>query len=333
MPDSLLILGFLAGAVVSLATSWLLVTRLERIGARLGVTEAILGLLAALAADAPEITAAVSALVGHRARIGTGVAIGSNVFNLAALLGLSAVVAGRIALHRRVILLEGTIALVLAGVTVAVVTGGLFAGGGLAVALVVLAGYGVVVALPPGRLRRLGLPKPWTRWLIRAIHEEEAELQEAIHPLPGHGRDVIVAGAAVAVVIAASVLMEQAASRFGARHAVPQIIIGGLVLAGVTSLPNAVAAIYLARRGRGAATLSTALNSNALNVAIGLLLSGTILGLGATSGQSILVAAWYLGLTALVLGCAYATRGLIRAQGAVILLAYVAFVVVLVTTA
>ena len=33
------------------------------------------------------------------------------------------------------------------------------------------------------------------------------------------------------------------------------IVTGGLVLAVVTSLPNAVAAIYLALRGRGAAAL------------------------------------------------------------------------------
>ena len=80
-------------------------------GARLGLSEALLGLLAALAADAPEITAAVTALVRHDQRVGAGVVIGSNVFNLAALLGFSAVVAGQIALHRRVIELAGGVAL------------------------------------------------------------------------------------------------------------------------------------------------------------------------------------------------------------------------------
>ncbi|MGH3255230.1 MAG: hypothetical protein ACRDOU_07430, partial [Streptosporangiaceae bacterium] len=64
------------------------------------------------------------------------------------------------------------------------------------------------------------------------------------------------------------------------RYAVPEIVIGGLVLAAVTSLPNAVAAVYLAARGRGAATLSTALNSNTLNVAAGLLLPAAVIGLG-----------------------------------------------------
>lgn len=94
VPDALLAVVFAVAAMVSLATSWVLVSRLERVGARLGLSEALLGMLAALAADAPEITAAVTALAGHQSRIGAGVVIGSNVFNLAALLGFTAVIAG-----------------------------------------------------------------------------------------------------------------------------------------------------------------------------------------------------------------------------------------------
>jgi cation:H+ antiporter len=299
----------------------------------MGVSEAVLGLLAALAADAPEITTAVTALIGHQARIGAGVALGSNVFNLAALLGLSSIAAGRIALHRRVILLEGTIAVAIAAVALAVVAGGLSTAGGLGLGLATFAPYVAVLAMSRDRLGRLPLPGRWLAWLAEAIHEEEVELEEAIHPRLGRSPDVLVAAAAVAVVILASVAMELAASRLGSRHAIPQILIGALVLAGVTSLPNAVAAIYLAVRGRGAATLSTALNSNALNVVIGLLLSGTILGLGARSGQSVLVASWYLGLTLLTLAAAYVTRGLLRAQGVVIVAAYLVFVGLLVAIA
>ena len=94
-----------------------------------------------------------------------------------------------------------------------------------------------------------------------------------------------VAVLATGVVVGASIAMELTASKLGARHHVAEIVIGGLVLAGVTSLPNAVSALYLAVRGRGAATLSIALNSNALNVTIGLLLPGMLVGLGAPSGQ------------------------------------------------
>jgi Ca2+/Na+ antiporter len=49
----------------------------------------------------------VTALARGQAAVRAGVVIGSNVFNLAAPLGLAAVVAGRIAVHRRVVLLAG----------------------------------------------------------------------------------------------------------------------------------------------------------------------------------------------------------------------------------
>src|SRR6476646_4470962 len=116
-------LAFGLGAAVSLATSYLLVTRLERIGERLGLSEALLGLLAALAADAPEITSAVTALAQHQQKVGAGVIIGSNVFNLAALLGLGALVAGRIALHRNVVLLGGAVGLWVALICLVTTTG------------------------------------------------------------------------------------------------------------------------------------------------------------------------------------------------------------------
>ncbi|MHB8658741.1 MAG: hypothetical protein ACYC91_12445 [Solirubrobacteraceae bacterium] len=325
MSDPLLALVFAGGTVLSLATSWVLVSRLERIGARLGLSEALLGMLAALAADTPEITAAVTALSGHHARIGTGVVVGSNVFNLAALLGLAAVLAGEIALHRRVIILEGVVAMWVAAVCVIVVLAALSAAAGLIIVLAVLVPYLLVLGIRHDRLQRLGLPPTWTRWLTRAITEEELELEAAIHPRRGGARDALVAAAGVLVVVGASVTMEQAASKLGARHAIPEIVVGGLVLAAVTSLPNAVAAVYLAQRGRGAAALSTAMNSNALNIAAGLLLPGTLVGLGSPSTPATFVAAWYFGLTAFVLVCAYSAHGLRRRHGVLIIGAYLAF--------
>ena len=319
-------------AAVSLATSWLLVSRLERVGARFGLSEALLGMLAALAADAPEITASATALAGHHSRIGAGVVIGSNVFNLAALLGLGALVAGEIPLHRRVIIFEGTVAMLIATVCLGVVLGGPGPGVGLLAAVAVLVPYLIVSAVSPQRLGTLGLPPAWVRWLSEAVVEEEQELEPAIHPSPADTRDMVVAVLATGVVVGASVAMEQTASTLGARHHVADIVIGGLVLAGVTSLPNAVSALYLAVRGRGAATLSIALNSNALNVTIGLLLPGLLVGIGTPSGQGTLVAAWYLGLTAVTLACAYAGRGLRRSRGALIISGYLAFVAAVIIT-
>jgi cation:H+ antiporter len=331
--DAPLVAVFVTGIVVSLCSSWMLVVRIERVGARLGLSEGLLGMLAALAADAPEITAAVTALAHHDQRIGAGVVIGSNVFNLAALIGLAGVVAGRVALHPRVIELAGAVALWIAAASLAVVGGGCSPLVGLVLVLAVLAPYILILGVGHERLDRLRLPAAWRRWLVAAIAEEELELEVAIHPSRGHTRDAFMAAGAIVAVVAASIAMEQTASELGTHHAVPAIVVGALVLAGVTSLPNAVAAVYLAARGRGAAVLSTSLNSNAFNVVAGLLIPTTLLGIAAPSGQTTFLAASYLAMTVLVLVSAYVNRGLRRSAGLVIIVAYFLFSGILLATA
>ena len=320
---------FFAGAAVSLASSWIVVSRIERVGSRLGASEALLGLISALAADAPEITSAVSALLAHRRAVGAGVVIGSNVFNLAALLGLGSIVAGAIALHRRVVLFQGAIALWVALACVLTVAGLVTPALGLLLVLVVLAPYAALAALDGSRWWLRPDPSALRRWLTRAIAEEELELSATIHPRRGRPRDVAVAFLALVVVVVASAAMEQSAARLGVRLSVPGIVVGGIVLAAVTSLPNAVAAVYWANRGRGVAMLSTGLNSNALNVAAGFLVPSVLIGIGRGSVQEALIALWYAGLTAVVLLFAYGHRGLRRPVGWLIVAAYAAFIIVL----
>src|SRR5436189_3390880 len=181
MPGLLL---FAAGAAISLAASWLLVSRLERLGERAGFSEAWLGLVAALAADAPEITSAVVALARGHASVGAGVVIGSNVFNLAALLGLAAVVAGSIGFHRRVVVLSGVPAVWLAAVCLLTVAAVVAPVAGLGLAAVVLVPYVAVLGMRRARLEGLPLPARWVRWLLAAVHEEETEPAGAIRPRP-----------------------------------------------------------------------------------------------------------------------------------------------------
>jgi cation:H+ antiporter len=168
-----------------------------------------------------------------------------------------------------------------------------------------------------------------SEWLARAIAEEEAELSMAIRPRRGNGGDAIVALVALLVVIAASSVMEEEAITLGAAAGLSQIVVGGLILAAVTSLPNLVAAVYLASRGHGAATLSEAFNSNVFNVIVGLLLPGTILGLASAAGAGFFVAATYAALTCAALALAYLGRGLDRRSGALIIGGYIGFVVLM----
>jgi cation:H+ antiporter len=316
-------------AVVSLGASALVVSRLERVAARLGLREATLGLLAALAADGPEITTALSGLLRGERAIGVGVVVGSNAFNLAAALGLPALSAGHLHFHRDVVVLTGSAGVVLALVTVGASTGTL----GPAIALVVAAPvfllYLAVSSVHPATLGRWPLPRRFGASLARAVLDEEAELAVALDPVPGGVADAVVAVLALAAVVGASTVLEQRAGALGAHYRVPGILVGGVVLAAVTSLPNALSALRLAHRGRGSAVLSIALNSNALNLCAGLLVPALFVGLRAYGSSGVLVAAWSAALTVGTLLLAFWARGLTRGAGAVVVVGYLALVAVL----
>ena len=134
---------------------------------------------------------------------------------------------------------------------------------------------------------------------------------------------------AIVVVVGASVLVERSGTDLGAAWGLSDLVVGAVVLAIVTSVPNAVAAVHLARRGRGAATLATTTNSNNINVVVGLLLPAVIVGLGTVTSAARLTAWWYLGLTVATLAWAYLRRGLTRVDGVLIGLAYAVFLVLL----
>lgn len=282
MPTWAWLVLFAVGVSMSLAASWLLVSRLERLGERAGFSEAWLGLAAA--------------------------------------------VAGRIALHRRVVLLAGVPGAWIAVVCLLAVAAVVPPKAALALTLVALVPYVTVLGMRRARIEQLPLPARWTRALAAAVYEEDVELAEAIRPARGTCRDAVIAAVALVVVVSASTVMEVAATSLGHRYAVADIVTGGLVLAVVTSLPNAVSAVYLARRHRGAAVLSIALNSNTINVVAGLLIPASVTGLGPRSGPDMLVAVSYAGLTVLALAFAYHGSGLRRSPGAAIITGYLALV-------
>jgi len=325
----MLLAVFIVAAGLSAGSSVLLVSRLERVGERLGLAEALLGLVVALAADGPEITSALAAVTtGHR-EVGVGVALGSNAFNLAAMLGLSVLAVGGLRLPRFATMLEGALALLIAAIAVAAVMAWIGPALGLILALGVFLPYVFVCALPPAARAQLPLPRPLLTWLRRAIDQEIVTIQRA--PRAGRVDGLVVVAAAIAV-IGASIVMEQTATTIGAQAGIPTIVIGGLVLAAVTSLPNAVAAIYLSLRGRGVAAMSEAFHSNAFNVLLALLVPAVIVGLDAPTAGVALAAGTYLALTLAAVVFALAGRGLGRWAGLILVAGYLGYVVLVVAT-
>lgn len=316
---------FAVAVAAALAASHVLIVRLERIGARLALTEAALGVLAALAADMPEISTAVTALLAGQNDVGVGVVLGSNVAKLAMLVGLAAIVAGRIRVDRRVVALETVVAIPLALLTLGLVGEVVPPWPALALALVVFVPYVVLLAVRPEHRRRLPVPEPLRGTLSAAVEDEEEYLD--IEPPPGHASDVVAALLALLVVVGGSVVVERTGTSLGEAWGLSDLVVGAVLLAVVTSVPNAVAAVHLARKGRGAATLSTTTNSNNINVVVGLLVPAALLGLGAVTAATILTAWWYLGLTLVVLAWMLVRQGIGRWAGVAVCAAYAVFVV------
>src|SRR5215471_8870273 len=162
---------FIASIALMLLAAAQFASRLDEIGLRLGLPEALLGLLTALAADAPEISSAIVALLQHEHAVAVGVVVGSNAFNLAAMLGVSAVVAGRVRARHETLELEAFVGLWLLAVMLAVVGGGLGATAGGVLVAVVVVPYVALLAAGPRLAAKLPLGVAESRFVRRSFGE------------------------------------------------------------------------------------------------------------------------------------------------------------------
>lgn len=329
MSTGLAIPVFCASLALTLAATVVFARELDRSSERLGVSEGLHGILTALGADAPEISTAVAALVSSHAKIGVGVVIGSNVFNLAALLGLSALVAGHVSIHRHGLLLNGGVALAVTGLAAALVLGAVGAVVATLLLAAVFAPYVYFLSVRPGRIARIVRIAPVRRFLVAAVREEVRDLRTGEMAPKATRRDLAVFTTALTAIVLGSVGMVHTAIDLGHRWGVSDVIVGTLVLAALTSLPNLLTAVRLALHGRGAAVVSESFNSNSLNVLAGIMLPSLALSLGSATGLVTFSVWWLVGMTAIAVVLTYAGRGVRRAEGGVIVALYVAFAAVI----
>jgi cation:H+ antiporter len=310
------LLLFVASLSATLAAAGLFARRLDRLGVRLGIPEAVLGLLTALAADAPELSSGLTAMVRGERGVGVGVLLGSNVFNIAAMVGVSALLAGRVRLDRGALLVEGAFALFATAVTAGVLFGQLPAWAGLGLLAVGTAPY--LVLLARGTFH--GPPPP------RDPPPEDSVRLTQVAGL--FAREL----PALGVIVIGSVGMVYTAVLLAGRYGVPRPLVGLLILATMTSLPNASTAIRLGLAGRGEALVSETLNSNTINLGVGIVLPAVFVTAARAPAGFELDFVWMLAVTLAMLVLVGRRGGAGRLAGAAIVAAYIAYVVVRVAT-
>jgi cation:H+ antiporter len=326
MSSGLAILLFLASFALAVVSSFVLANSINRIGVRLGFSGALLGLITALGADSPEISSTATALMSGRHELALGVILGSNIFNIAAMLGVGAVVAGYVRISFRGLIFNGSVAFAITLVAAALVVGWVPPWLGFLLIVVIIGPYIVVCATGTRHL-----PRFMRRFLAKALSEVQHDVRkEEAHRRASWSSNLSIVPA-VASVIWASIGMVHAAVALAEGWKIPHVVVGVLILATLTGVPNMLTALQLARRGHGSAVVSEALNSNNINVIFGLCLPAILVGISHPSKLAVISLLWLLGVTFLALVLAITRKGVRRWEGALLVVIYLCFAIFVVS--
>jgi cation:H+ antiporter len=305
---------WIGALALALGASEIWVHAMSAYSHRRRLSPALLGFLVALGADGPEIASAVTAVWRGAGDVGFGVIIGSNIYNLAGLLGLSALIAGHISTGPQRVSREGFAVVVLTALLAALV---LFPRLHLplgATALLAIAGYAF--------------------WVVQRLPNEFANHAPGSVPgaagLPA-GTIVALALAGAVGIVAGSGELVDRSLYLGNRLHVSPAVVGTFILAVATSLPNTWAAVSLALRRHPEAMVATTLTSNAINVGLGAGIPALLASPRAGAGVASFEVPWLLGMTGLALLLLASQRAITRVEGAIIVAAYVLFVVLKLT--
>jgi cation:H+ antiporter len=292
---------------VTLVAAGSFARRLDHLGVRFGLPEVLIGLLTALAADGPEISSALFALARGAHSVSVGVLVGSNAFNLAAMIGVSGLLAGSVVVARSELWLEAWTGGSITVLGALVLLGWLPAAAAAVLAVVVLVPY--LLRVTAGA-RSADAPK--------AGPDDE----RPTHHLLG----LIVLD--VALIIAGSAGMVQTALTLSDHWGVSRSAVGVLILAPLTSIPNALTGIRLGRAGRTTALVGETFNSNTINLAVGVIVPALFVTLSATSTKGRLQLGWLVAMTVVTVALLARRRGLGRGGASVLIAMYLVFVAI-----
>lgn len=312
---------WLGGLFVALGASEALVHALTALGRRTHISLALLGLLVALGADAPEITSALLALGQGSTDVGAGVLLGSNIYNLAGLLGLSALLGGSLSIGGRWLTNDMIVNVVLTLGAVSLLAS---PSARLLFALLIFLIFLVYVTLLAGAFRSKS-----PRLTVRSQVWENMTFSQGREQNGLHSRMALVVAliGGVAAIVAGSAALVHASLVLAPRFGVPSSVTGTIVLAVATSLPNTWAAISLARRHLGLAAIAATFSSNSINLVAGLAVPSLLITLHTSAASVDFDSGWLLGMTACALALLGFRHALTRIDGAILIALYAGFVI------
>lgn len=326
---------FLVSLLIVIATSARFTRKLEELCEAFNLSIGVLSLLSALGANIPNYVSSAIAIFSGHTDVGIGIIIGSNIYNLAIILGLCALLTP----ERSGITLDTREKRDVRVVAVYAVFIALLSF--LAIACLLTGPIGTAFhALRPSQhllliisVIALGVFGSLLLHIFRRSHGNEGTTVHH-HDFPQRKASLsnlrLVGEIIFVLVIALSgvLVMVQSGQTLTADLHMPSVLAGLLVLAVATSLPNTVVAISLVRSGEAAACVEEVYSSNSINTVLGIVLP-LLFWQGIVGDRFLLMLDAPLTLALLSLTLLYVLRGRIpRGLGVFLVGAYAAWVLV-----
>jgi cation:H+ antiporter len=290
----------------------LLVRGASRLAAALGISPLVIGLtVVAFGTSAPELAVSLLAALRDQAGLAVGNVVGSNIFNVLLILGLSALITP-LAVSLQLVRVEVPLMI------------------GASVAMPLLALDGRVGRIDGALL--LGSGVLYTVAAIRASRRESGQTAER-QRVPA--ASVLNVAVGLALLVVGSRWLVAAATAAAAALGVSDLVIGLTVVAAGTSLPEVAASVTAAVRGERDIAVGNVVGSNLFNILV--VLGGSAL--AAPGGVPVPAPAMRLDIPimiAVAIACApiFASgRRIDRWEGALFLAAYAGYVATIVFTA
>lgn len=264
---------FVLGLVALIAGAELLVGGASRLAAAAGVSPLIIGLtVVAFGTSAPEGTVSVGAALAGRPDLAMGNIVGSNIFNLLFILGLTALIAP-LTVQRQLIRKEVPIMI------------------GVSLLLTYLIFDGVLSRLEAAGLFALLLC--YTAYLVWQARRDHGE---SITPESTHAPDGFLSRVPAFVLVLTGLALlflggnwlVDSASAFARYLGISELVIGLTVVALGTSLPEAATCIIAVMRGETDIAVGNIVGSNLFNILGGLGLAGMVSPVGLTAAPALL---------------------------------------------
>ncbi len=307
-----------AGLVLLIIGADVLVRGAARLAAAFGVPALVIGLtVVAFGTSAPELAVSVKSSFAGQAELAIANVVGSNIFNVLFILGLSALVAPLV-VSQQLIRQDVPIMIGLSALVVLMILDGMI-------------GRQEAVVLVTGLL----LYTVFLFYQGRKNNAAEADAGSDAEPAAPLWQNLLLVVGGLALLVLGSRWLVDSAVSIAASFGVSEAVIGLTIIAAGTSLPEVMTSVMATLKGERDIAVGNVVGSNVFNILCVLGVSGLVSPQPLVAGEQLsgIDIPVMLAVAALCLPLFFTGAMLHRTEGAVFLLLYLAYVGYMVTLA